>query len=142
MPRWTFKPGRTSRSGSKSLEVLAVLAALLLIACTVFLGLVAFGIVHFQTLADDYPQSDLILNWFDNGTASWEPLCVSPTGEYLVAGGSRKLTWITKWNEKNQATAEIQDLDFGERVESAAFSKDGTRIAVFVRAPKRTPLHY
>jgi WD40 repeat protein len=125
-----------SRRGSKSLEVLAVLAALFLIACTVFLGLVAFGIVHFQTLADDYPQSDLILNCFDNGTASWEPLCVSPTGEYLVAGGFRKLTWITKWNEKNQATAEIQDLDFGERVVSAAFSKDGTRIAVFVRGPE------
>lgn len=58
---------------------------------------------------------------------------MSPSGEHLVAGGFRKLTWIAKWNEKNRATTEIQNLEFDDRVESAAFSKDGSRVAVYLR---------
>jgi WD40 repeat protein len=133
MPRWTFKPGRVSRSGSKSLEVLAVLAALFLIACTIFLGLIAFGVGQFQSPADDYPQSDLIINRLVDTDEIWRPLCVSPSGEYLVAGGFKQLSWVAKWNEKNRATKEIQHLEFDERVESLTFSKDGSHFAIYLR---------
>jgi len=128
-----------ARRRSRSLEVVAVLIALFLTAYAIFLGLVSFGVVkipsgvlQFQSPSDNYPQSDLILNCFADKHEVWSPLCVSPTGEHLVAGGFKKLIWIAKWNEKNQATMDIQDLAFDDRVESAAFSKDGSRIAVYL----------
>src|SRR5216684_5056813 len=133
MPLWTFRR-HMSRRGSKSLEVLAVLAALFLIACTIFLGLIAFGVVQFQSPADDYPQSDLIINRLVDKDEAWSPLCVSPSGKHLVAGGFKKLTWIANWNEKNRATKEVQNLEFDDRVESVAFSNDGSRIASYLRA--------
>src|SRR5215831_6281875 len=106
MARWTFKSGRISRS---TLEILAVLAALFLIGCTIFLGLIAFGVVQLQSPADDYPKRDLIINRLVDKDEAWSPLCVSPSGKYLVAGGFKKLTWIAKWNERNQATKQVQN---------------------------------
>src|SRR5215471_15675832 len=122
-----------ARRGSKLLEVLATLAVIFLTVSAILVGLVYFGVLQFQSLADDYPSSELILNCFEQHDL-WEPLCVSPTGKQLVAPGFRKLNWIANWNDRNRATREIQDLDFGERVESVAFSKDGALIAVYVRA--------
>jgi WD40 repeat protein len=122
-----------ARRGSKSLEVLAVLAVLFLMACAILVALFFLGVLQFQSPSDDYPQSDLILNYLDDKDEVWRPLCVSPGGEYLVAGGYKGMSWISNWNEKNRATLEIQELEFDGRVQSAAFSKDGSRIAVYLR---------
>jgi WD40 repeat protein len=124
-----------ARRASKLLEISAALAAMLLAVSGILIALVYFDVVRFQSLSDDYPSSELILNSFDQQDL-WEPLCVSPAGEHLVAPGFKKLSWFANWNDKNRATREILALEFGERVESAAFSKDGRFIAIYVRAPR------
>jgi hypothetical protein len=118
-----------TRLGSR---VSAVLVAILLTVCAIVVALVSFGVVRFESQCDGYAPSELVLNCF-NANEFGEPLSVSPTGKLLVAGGYKKLTWIANWTDKGHATMETQSLDFGEHIDSAVFSNDGARLAVYVR---------
>jgi hypothetical protein len=91
------------------------------------------GVVRFESQCDGYSPNELVLNYFDANEFG-EPLSVSPTGKLLVAGGYKKITWIANWDEKGRAALESQALDFGEHIDSAVFSNDGARLAVYVRA--------
>jgi WD40 repeat protein len=124
-----------ARLSSRALQLSSVFAAILLTACALVVALLYLGVIRFESQCDGYAPSELVLNCFEASDLR-DPILVSPTGKLLVAGGYKKLTWIAHWDDKQRATVETQDLDFGETVESAAFSNDGARLAVYVRAPE------
>jgi hypothetical protein len=128
------EPAMAPRRGTKLLALSAFLAIVFFTACAILFALVTLGVVDLSSDSDGYAPSEMVLNCFDQHEL-WEPLCLSPDAKQLVAAGFRKLTWITNWDDRDRATTVVQDLDFGERVESATFSKDGAQFAVYVRAP-------
>jgi len=120
-----------SRFASKSVWLLAVLASVLLIAFAI--GVVVRCLSSIPD-CDAYTPNERVMNCFDaNGLR--EPLVVCPEGKLLVGAGFRKLTWVTDLDDRSRTVAIVQELDFGEGVEAAAFSGDGRRVAFFARSP-------
>jgi WD40 repeat protein len=89
--------------------------------------------------SDDYAPKDRVLNCLDANELLL-PLAVCPEGKQLVAAGFRKLAWVTDWDDRGRCAASVQEPDFGERVDAAAFCGDGRRVAVYARSPAQDTL--
>jgi WD40 repeat protein len=119
------------RSGSRSLRTLVVLTAIIVAACAV---VVALWLARSPMDCGDYAPAERVLNCFGKDKLG-EPLAVSPEGKQLVCAGYRMLTWVADWDDRNRCSVVTHDIDFGEGVESAAFSGDGRLVVFFVRSP-------